>query len=116
MMQRKKTIIKWMILLITVLCVESKAAYRVYQLEVTALDERKKPQKKQVVLSILNQFQYENYHGYGTMRVVLVDSWFCPGDTSKEEYCKKPKNKALQRGPAGLLAPKRKRPEPTSFQ
>ena len=84
------------------------AAYRVYQLKVRSFDERSRPQKTAVVLSNLDPQQYEHYHsGYGRMIVNLVDTWYCPGDTSGKAYCKKPKVKQLQRGPAGLFAPKR---------
>jgi len=90
--------------------VPSMAAYRVYQLKVTPLDEKNRPLKTQVRLTTLDPYQYESTHGFGKVRVVLTDSWFCPGDTSSKDYCPKPKDKRLQRGPAGLFAPKRKNP------
>lgn len=84
------------------------ASYRVYQLKVTSYDEKNLPKKQNKVLSTLDPYQYENYHGgYGRMKVEMVDTWFCPGDTHSKDYCKKPKDKGLQRGPAGLFAPKR---------
>lgn len=90
---------------------QAGAAYRVYKLEVNAFDERNRPLKKQIVLSTLDPLQYENYHGgYGRAVIKLVDSWFCPGDTSRQRYCSKPKIKNILRGPAGLTAPKRTAP------
>lgn len=87
------------------------AAYRVYKLEVNAFDERNRPLKKQTVLSTLDPLQYENYHGgYGRAVIKLVDSWFCPGDTSRQGYCSKPKDRKALREPAGLTAPKRMAP------
>lgn len=84
------------------------AAYRLYKLQVTSYDERNQPKKQAVVLSTLDNFQYENYTGgFGRTEVKLLDSWYCPGDTSGKKFCDKPKDKLLQRGPAGLFAPKR---------
>lgn len=84
------------------------ASYRVFQLKVISYDEKNKPRKPRTVLSSLDPDQYENYYGgFGRMRIQLVDTWFCPGDTSGKEYCKKPKDKRLQRGPAGVFAPQR---------
>ncbi len=84
------------------------AAYRVYQLKVIHYDERNRPSPKGTVLTNLDPYQFENYQGeFGRIKVEMVDTWYCPGDTSRQAYCKKPKEKNLQRGPAGLFAPKR---------
>lgn len=84
------------------------AAYRVYQLKVIHYDERNRPSSKGTVITNLDPYQYEHYQGeFGRMRVEMVDTWYCPGDTSRQAYCKKPKDRNLQRGPAGLFAPKR---------
>ena len=89
----------------------ASAAYRVFKLEVRSFDERNRPLKKQVVLSNLDPNQYENYHGgYGKTEVKLLDTWFCPGDTSRHAYCPKPKESSSLRAPAGLIAPKRTAP------
>lgn len=84
------------------------AAYRVYQLKVVHYDEKNRPSQRGMVVTNLDPYQYEHYQGeFGRIRIQMVDTWYCPGDTSRQAYCKKPKEKILQRGPAGLFAPKR---------
>jgi len=84
------------------------AAYRVYQLKVIHYDERNRPAQRGTVITTLDPYQFEHYQGeFGRVRVQMVDTWYCPGDTSRQTYCKKPKDKNLQRGPAGIFAPKR---------
>lgn len=98
---------KWLTLCL-LFSFSSEAAYRVFQLKVISYDEKNRPKKENKVLTTLDPYQYENYHGgFGRMKVEMVDTWFCPGDTHSKDFCKKPKNKSLQRGPAGVLAPKR---------
>lgn len=88
--------------------VSGLASYRVFQLKVTSYDEKNRVQKTNKILSSLDPYQYEHYHGgYGRMKVEMIDTWFCPGDTHSKDFCKKPKNQLLQRGPAGVIAPKR---------
>lgn len=66
-------------------------SYRVHQLKVIQYDAFGKPKKTEVVLSTLDHLQYEHYHGgYRWARVELMDTWYCPGDTSRKKYCKKP--------------------------
>ncbi|NDC24825.1 MAG: hypothetical protein EB078_07435 [Proteobacteria bacterium] len=89
----------------------ARGAYRLFKLKVTSFDERNRRQKQEVVLSTLDHHQYENYYaGYGRTLVQLIDTWYCPGDTSGKKYCDKPKEMRLQRGPAGIFAPKRDLP------
>ena len=74
------------------LALPSFASLRVYQLLVTHYDFAGKKKKEEKVLSLLDPVQFEHYHnGYRWDRVVLVDTWYCPGDTSRRVYCKKPK-------------------------
>ncbi|NBT58417.1 hypothetical protein EBT16_06500 [bacterium] len=83
-------------------------AYRVYKLKVVSFNERNRPTTQSAILTTLDPNQYEHYHsGYGRMVVKLVDTWYCPGDTSHKKFCKKPKERTLQRGLAGELSPKR---------
>lgn len=95
-------------LLLFFLSLTSQAAYRVFQLKIISYDEKNRPKKQNKVLTTLDPYQYENYHGgFGRMKVEMIDTWFCPGDTHAKTYCKKPIEKDLQRGPAGVFAPKR---------
>ncbi|MBI4402753.1 MAG: hypothetical protein HY537_01250 [Deltaproteobacteria bacterium] len=82
------------------------AGYRVYQLKVTPFDLKGKAQKTRVVLSTLDPNQYQNYAGFGLLKVELADSWYCPGDTGHfRKYCSKPKEPT--RVPASLERNKR---------
>lgn len=86
----------------------SWGAYRVYKLRVVSFNERNRPNTQNAVLTTLDPNQYQFYHsGFGRMEVKLVDTWYCPGDTSNKNFCKKPKDRRMQRGPAGEFAPKR---------
>lgn len=83
-------------------------AYRVYKLRVVSYNERNRPSTQTAVLTTLDPNQYQNYYsGYGRMDIKLVDTWYCPGDTSFKGYCLKPKDRRLQRGLASEFAPKR---------
>lgn len=69
------------------------ASYRVYQLRVTHWDVKGNPKNKEVVMSTLDHLQYEHYHGsFGRAQVEYLDSWYCPGDTSRRSFCQKPKS------------------------
>lgn len=75
-------------------CLEVKAAYRVYKLKVTQYEATMKRNIVRTLLSTLDHLQYENYNaGYGVQKVVLVDTWYCPGDTRGKPLCPKPKFK-----------------------
>lgn len=88
--------------------VNAFASYRVYKLRVTQYDISTKKNITRVVTSTLDHLQYESYHaGYGRMKVDLVDTWYCPGDTSRKKYCDKPKEKDTVRGPAAYNREKR---------
>ncbi len=70
----------------------AEASYRVYRLRVTEYDAKGKQRARAVVLSNIDHLQYEHYHsGYRRVKVEYIDSWYCPGDTHRRAYCRKPK-------------------------
>ena len=72
----------------------SFAAYRVYKLRIENFDAAGRSVANQVVLTTLDIWQYEHYYGgYRWMTLKLVDTWYCPGDTSHKRYCDKPRVK-----------------------
>ena len=93
------------------LCTSSFASYRVYLLKLEHYDAKKKLDRVQYVMSNLDPYQYENYYaGYRWTKVIMIDTWFCPGDTGHyRQYCDRPKVKeAKDRAPASdLFDPKR---------
>ena len=95
------------ILLLHCLGSSAWASYRVYQLRLRHYDQIGKKKIDRVVLSFMDPRQYEAFHGGpATLQVDMVDTWYCPGDTSQKKYCKKPKEPAA-RWPANLEHPKR---------
>jgi hypothetical protein len=82
------------------LAVPAVASYRVHQLRVQYASSPGVFSGGEVVLSTMDGVQYELYHG-GTavVRVQMLDTWYCPGDTSRHSYCPKPRA-APSRGPA----------------
>lgn len=84
------------------------AGFRVYQLKVDYYDPSGRKERSEVVLSQLDHLQYEHWHGgYGNSLVTYIDSWYCPGDTSRKVYCDKPREKDIVRGPAAYDREKR---------
>jgi len=74
----------------------SQAAYRVYKLKVESYNAKGKLERTEVVLSSLDHFQYEHYYGgYRWMKVQLLDTWYCSGDTAHRRYCDRPKEPPL---------------------
>jgi len=74
----------------------SFGAYRVFQLRIYVYDsEGKRIENTYSILSNLDHQQYQNYHaGNPLIKVVTIDSWYCPGDTRGfRKYCSKPKIK-----------------------
>ena len=69
-----------------------EASYRVYQMRIHHASSFEEPQRNEVVLSNLDPFQYGAFYGFSASDTVqLLDTWFCPGDTSNERpYCPKP--------------------------
>ncbi len=94
------------------------AAYRLYQLKVTQYDPSLKKEVSRIVTSSLDHLQYEHYHsGYKALKVELVDTWYCPGDTSRHKPCTKPKEKKPQARDLATAYDKPKRaPIPLNLQ
>lgn len=91
---------------VLMLAVPTEAAFRIYLLRVTQYDAYGNFVKHQTVLSTLDYLQYEHYNGgYRWSKVELVDTWYCPGDTSRRKFCERPKVK--DRVPASLERDKR---------
>jgi hypothetical protein len=77
------------------------ASYRVHALKLTHYNTAGLPVKQEQVLSTLDHLQYEHWHGgYRVLKAELVDTWYCPGDTSHRELCPKPGTTTPTRGPA----------------
>ena len=80
------------ILLLLVACTTSHASYRAYKLKVIHYTAFGKISHTELVTSILDPYQYEHYHsGYRWDRIEMVDTWYCPGDTSRKPICNKPR-------------------------
>ncbi|MFM8312760.1 MAG: hypothetical protein ACKOA8_00575, partial [Deltaproteobacteria bacterium] len=74
------------------LCSPAMASYRIYQLRLRHYDQLGKKKINRVILSFMDPKQYESFHGGpAVMSVEMLDTWYCPGDTSRKKYCKKPK-------------------------
>lgn len=103
---------KWLTLTVIFLaCAQSEAAFRVYQLKVSYYDPQIKKNVTKSVQSSLDHLQYEHYHsGYGRMQVTLVDTWYCPGDTARKRYCKKPIEKKIPRDIASAYDKEKRTP------
>ena len=97
---------QWLAIIAVFFSLQSQAAFRVYKLRITHYDAYGNFSKKETVLSTLDHLQYEHYHGgYRWSRVELVNTWYCPGDTSRRQFCVEPKVK--DRVPASLERGKR---------
>lgn len=83
-------------------CSQAPAAYRVYVLKVEHLDEYGRTERTELTLSHLDPLQYEQYFGgVARERVTMMETWFCPGDTSHHRpYCAPPKKTKNGRRPA----------------
>ncbi len=93
-------------LILAVVCSGAMASYRVHVLKLTHYNTAGKPIKQEKVLSTLDHLQYEHWHsGYRVMKAELMDTWYCPGDTSgHRELCPKPGSATPTRGPASTNA------------
>ncbi len=88
-------------------CSIGQGSYRVYQLRLRHYDQVGKKRINRVVLTLMDPIQYESFNGGPrVMSVELLDTWYCPGDTSRKKYCKRPKE-PVERAPASLDHPKR---------
>jgi len=92
-----------MVLLAALFGGRAEASYRVYQLLVTEYNPAGRELFSRLELSTLDHIQWEHVHSsYRSARVRLIDTWYCPGDTSRRPYCAKPKG-VKTRGPASTL-------------
>lgn len=101
---------RWVLTLALIFaCPPAWGSYRAYVLWVVHY-RGNKPFRAERVESTLDPLQYEAFHGLrARARVYLLDTWYCPGDTSDRELCKSPTAKGqggAKRGPAST-APKR---------
>jgi hypothetical protein len=84
----------WHLLVILILefAQPSHAAYRLYRLEVTYDVPGEKKPRVETVETNLDPYQWPDYHAeYLRARVRLLDTWYCPGDTSRHHLCPRPK-------------------------
>lgn len=89
---------RWLILF-SLSCVSAHAGYRVHKLALTHYDNQGRPVRQEEVLSTLDHLQYEHYYsGYRNLRAVLIDTWYCPGDTSRKAFCPNPAETQPKRG------------------
>lgn len=105
----------WIVLVVGVDTYQALAAYRVYELKITPYaataakgkNSNARPKsrpKSRKVLSTVDHLQWGALYAQTRGESVqLVDTWYCPGDTSRKGLCKKPKEKKrLVRDPAAL--------------
>ena len=74
-----------------ILLSKSYAEYRVYQYTVTAKNPYSMDTSGHVVTSTRDPESYISYHGgQETLKIDLVRSWMCYGDTSNKDLCSPP--------------------------
>ncbi len=67
------------------------AEYRVYEYVIKARNPFSINQKAYLVTSTLDPQSYLAYHGgASTLKIDLIRTWMCKGDTSKSDYCESP--------------------------
>jgi len=87
----KKGLLTLSILFLSTACF---AEYRVYQYVIKARSPFSINQKGYMVTSTLDPQSYLSYHGGpSTLKLDLIRSWMCRGNTSKQEYCESPHSK-----------------------
>jgi hypothetical protein len=70
---------------------EASAEYRVYQYTVRAKNPYSMDTTSHIVTSTLDPESYVSYHGgWEMLKIDLVRSWMCYGDTSNRQVCKPP--------------------------
>ena len=81
--------------LLLMLPLSAMSEYRAYQYLVVSKPEEQTQltkSKSVVINSSLNPISYMTYHGgEKIVRIQLLNSWYCPGNTSKKEICPAPK-------------------------
>jgi hypothetical protein len=67
------------------------AEYRVYQYSVTNLNKQNNQSTPQIAISTLDPVSYVSYHGGSqAIKIDLLDSWMCRGNTGRNKYCRSP--------------------------
>lgn len=95
------------IMTLALLGTNAHASYRVYQLRLRHYDQTGKKKINRTVLTLMDPKQYASFHGGPyVMGIEMLDTWYCAGDTSHKQYCKKPKD-PVERAPASFDHPKR---------
>jgi hypothetical protein len=75
------------------------AEYRVYQYSVTNLNLANNQTTPQIAISSLDPVSYVAYHGGAqSIKIDLLDSWICRGNTGKNKYCRSPYHNATDNG------------------
>jgi hypothetical protein len=81
-------------ILTLLLCTSALAEYRVYQYVIKAKNPFSINQKAYMVTSTLDPQSYLSYHGGpSTLKIDLIRTWMCKGNTSLREYCESPYSK-----------------------
>jgi len=97
---------KTSLLLVALFSSLAEASYRVYQLKIQHFDTAGRMERTETVITNLDPYQYPAFlGGDGRMKVKMIDTWYCPGDTRKRTYCERPRVKS--RDPASLPDNKR---------
>lgn len=104
-----------LLFLLTLLSFPAQASYRVYFLKLEHYNTQKKLERIEYVKTNLDPFQYEHYYGgYRWTKVIMIDHWFCPGDTGHfRPYCARPKP---DRAPASDASDPKRVPLPLKYQ
>ncbi len=75
-----------------------RAEYRVYQYTVQSNLKLNYDATSYQVTSTLDPISYQSYHGgKSSLKVDLIRTWTCKGNTSKKEICSSPEKLALLR-------------------
>jgi len=79
------------------------AEYRVYQYSVTNLNRINNQTTPQIAISTLDPISYVAYHGGSqSIKIDLLDSWMCRGNTSRNKYCRSPYHMATDQAGEAL--------------
>ena len=73
------------------LSIHTSAEYRVFQYHIKSKNIYSFDQKSYIVTSNLDPVSYLAYHGgEGSLKIDLLRTWVCYGQTSGRNYCKPP--------------------------
>jgi hypothetical protein len=80
-----------LLIFLAFMVMSTQAEYRVYQYNVKARNPFSMDQKSHVVTSTLDPQSYLAYHGGDeTLKIDMLRSWMCYGDTSNKQVCSPP--------------------------